>query len=364
MLISQSDGGWEYVRVKNELARGNSIGSVEAKDIAQRSLQIAERLGRPCHIMWFVGCIERDGSSFNIPWYWTEAHKAERNLDRSSYRVITVTDRASLATFEAFEGSRLRQALALRPTDLNLMRDTQFIESVGRAANAAQVPVILSGSTLAHAYYQLRKLDCAVVTPTEKKHARVRRAANLGKLVRDKIPEKIDQRQEMRVTRKIEGNLRKGFLLSKLIEEALEVREASDQSQKIEELADLYEVFRAIAEAEGVALETICQAADQKKGKAGGFEQGLVLLQTAITSGDRAALESDGVGEVLGDQTGEDSAEIPFSFFGFMELDQPRSIQFEQLGIRLDLTLRPDRLELKISRNSEQLEFPIQSESP
>jgi hypothetical protein len=34
MLISRSDGSWEYVRVKNELARGNRIGSREAKDIA------------------------------------------------------------------------------------------------------------------------------------------------------------------------------------------------------------------------------------------------------------------------------------------------------------------------------------------
>ena len=34
MLISRSDGSWEYVRVKNELARGNCIGSTEAKDIA------------------------------------------------------------------------------------------------------------------------------------------------------------------------------------------------------------------------------------------------------------------------------------------------------------------------------------------
>ncbi len=33
MLISRSDGSWEYVRVKNELARGNCIGSTEAKDI-------------------------------------------------------------------------------------------------------------------------------------------------------------------------------------------------------------------------------------------------------------------------------------------------------------------------------------------
>lgn len=363
MLISGDDGGWRYVRVKNELARGNSIGSTEAKDIAARSLSIAERLNRPCHIMWFVGCVDAGGRHFNMPWYWTEAHESERNLDRAAYRVFTVTDRASLARFVAWNGSRTRQALALRPTDLNLMRDNEFIESVGTAAKREQVPIILSGSTLAHAYYQLRKLGCALVTPGEKEHARVRRTATLGKLVRDKIPEKIAQRHELKATRQVSGNLRKGFLISKLFEEALEVREAVEPAQKTEELADLFEVFRAIAKAEGVSLEAIKRAADEKKRKAGGFEEGLVLLQTGIGAADRGALAEleRGVGDVLAEQTADDTAEIPFSFFGFIEIDQPRSVYFERLGIRLDIVLRPDRLEVRVSQGPEQLGLPLQS---
>lgn len=360
MLISSHDGGWEYVRVKNELARGSSIGSVEAKDIALRSAQIAERLGRACHIMWFVGCIGQDGTPFNIPWYWTEAHEAQRNPDRTAYRVFTVSDRPSLDQFIGFTGSRARQAVALRPTDLQLMRDTHFIEAVGRAAGSAQVPVILSGSTLAHAYYQLRKLGCTVVTPSEKEHVRVRRTANLGKLVRDKIPGRIAERQELRVTRRTEGALRKGYLISKLFEEALEVREAAEPAQKVEELADLFEVLRALAKLENVPIEDIRKAADQKKRKAGGFEEGLVLLSTAIGTSDRPAFEADrGLGEVLGGPIGDDTAEIPFSFFGFMELDRPRSMYFDQISVRLDLTLRPDRLEIRLSRGSEQFSLPL-----
>ena len=73
------------------------------------------------------------------------------------------------------------------------------------------------------------------------------RIINFGKLVRDKIPAKIAARQEVEVTRKIPGKLRMGFLISKLFEEALEVREAVEVTQKTEELADLFEVFRAIA---------------------------------------------------------------------------------------------------------------------
>jgi predicted house-cleaning noncanonical NTP pyrophosphatase (MazG superfamily) len=364
MLISRPDGSWEYVRVKNELARGNSIGSTEAKDIAARSTMIAERLGRACHIMWFVGCVETDGTPFNIPWYWNEAHVAERNNDRAAYRVFAISDQASLKRFIALEGPRTRQALALRPTELKLMRDTDFIVAVGTAAKSAEVPIILSGSTLAHAYYQLRKIGCTIVTPTEKEHSRVRRTVNLGKLVRDKIPAKIAARHEVEITRKITGNLRMGFLISKLFEEALEVREAIEPAQKTEELADLFEVFRAIVKAEGVSLEAIRKAADQKKRKSGGFEEGLVLLQTGIAVSDRSSIADleRSIGDVLADQTSDEAAEIPFSFFGFMKLDQPRSVYFEKLKVRLDIILRPDRLELKLVRSAEQLGLPFTGE--
>lgn len=361
MLISRSDGGWEHSRVKNELARGNSIGSTEAKDIAVRSTLIAERLRQPCHVMWFVGCADSDGTTFNMPWYWTDAHVAERNNDRAAYHVLTISDQASLERFLAWEGPRKRQAVALRPTNLDLMRDNNFIKAVGTAAKSADVPIILFGSTLAHAYYQLRKLGCTVVTPSEKDHSRVRRTSNLGKLVRDKIPAKITARHEVGITRKITGNLRMGFLISKLFEEALEVREAVEPSQKTEELADLFEVFRAIAKAEDVSLEAIEKAANKKKRKSGGFEEGLVLLQTGIAVSDRSSIADleRSIGDVLADQNSDDAAEIPFSFFGFMKLDQPRSVYFGRLNIRLDIVLRPDRLELKLVRSAEQLALPF-----
>jgi predicted house-cleaning noncanonical NTP pyrophosphatase (MazG superfamily) len=366
MLISRSDGGWEHARVKNETARSNSIMTIEARDVAARSLAIAERLGRPCHIMWFIGCADPDETTFNLPWYWTETHAAERNIDRAAYRVVTVTDDASLAEFIAWNGLRHRQALSLKPTDLDLMRDTGFINRVGEAAKAAEVPVILSGSTLAHAYYQLRMLGCAVVTPSEKERSRIRRTANLGKLVRDKIPARIAERQELEVTRQIPAGLIKGFLLSKLLEEALEVRSANGPEKKREELADLFEVFRAMAKVEGLALNDIEAEADRKREKAGGFEQGLILLQTGIKAFDRSsAADIDRtVGQVLGEQTSNDTLELPFSFFGFMELDQPRSILFEDFGIRVEISLRPDRIEFRLVRSSEQLGLSFHSPLP
>jgi len=65
-------------REENELARTLSVSQLEAIEIASRTLLIAEKLGKPCHVMWFVGCVDEEGIRFNIPWYWTEAHSTEQ----------------------------------------------------------------------------------------------------------------------------------------------------------------------------------------------------------------------------------------------------------------------------------------------
>jgi hypothetical protein len=93
-------------------------------ELAGRTAAIAERLGKACHIMWFVDCADQNGSQFNIPWYRNEAHDAERNLDRSSYQLLNyqswfisrVTrlgklDRKSANAWVVFEAKVIEQRL-------------------------------------------------------------------------------------------------------------------------------------------------------------------------------------------------------------------------------------------------------------
>ncbi len=361
MVIAGEDGGWKYVRIKNELGRSLSIGRREAIELAVRTAAIAQRLKRACHVMWFVGCVDQDGVQFSVPWYWTEAHEAEKNLDRSNFQVFTIVDPLDLEAFKNRPDSKARYALELMPTDLGLMRDKAFIGAVGATAKDLGVPVILAGSTLAHAYFDLRRKCCTVVTRGEKDHSRIRRNITFGKIVRDKIPGRISQRREAGVTRKVPSGLKKSFLTSKLLEEALEVRNAQTLDEKRLELADLYEVVRALAQTEGVSIEEVVAAADEKKAKVGGFEEGLVLIQTGILGRNRQSIP-DGdrqLTQVLARKLSRSAYELPFTFFGFMELDQPRSLVFEDLGIRLIVTLKSDRIELRASREAEQLELPL-----
>jgi predicted house-cleaning noncanonical NTP pyrophosphatase (MazG superfamily) len=361
MLIARDDGKWENVRVKNELARSLSVGHRDAIDLASRTAEIAKRLGKPCHVMWFVGCMDQDGNSFNIPWYWTEAHDSEKNTDRFNYHVVTITNRLDLGALKRRTGARRKLALKLMPSDQKLIRDMEFIQEVGATSLGLGVPVILAGSPLAHAYFTLRRQGCTVISASEKERSRVRRSAFFGKMVRDKIPSRIDQRKEASVTSEVDDGLKKKFLTGKLLEEALEVRNASNPDEKRMELADLYEVLRALAQAEGISMEEIVAAADKKRAKAGGFDKGLVLFQTGILGQNRESIKDDDklLAHVLLRKSSIDRYEVPFTFFGFRDLDQPLSLVFEDFGIRINVTLKTDRIELHVLREAEQLELPL-----
>ncbi len=361
MLIATDHGGWDYVRIANRFGRSLSIGRREAMDLAKRTSNIAERLGEACHVMWFVGCTSPDGNHFNVPWYWTKAHGAGRNLDRSNYQVVEINTADDLTAFKRRSGSKARFALEVKPNNQELMRDMKFIGEVGKAARDAGVPVILAGSTLAHAYFELTRQGCTVVAKGEKEHSRVRHSSVLGKIVRDKIPSRIAQRKESEVTQKVPANLKRGFLTSKLLEEALEVRNAEFMAEKKVELADLFEVVRALAQTEGFQLSEVVIEADEKRKKAGGFDEGLVLLQTGIFGRDRRGVrDGDQLRtQVLARKVSNDTYELPFTFFGFMEMDQPRSLAFDDFGVRLRVTLKGDKIELVMSRDAEQLELPL-----
>lgn len=379
MLMPGPGGSWKYVRIKNEMARGLCVGRPEALEMAQRTQEIANRLNVAVHVMWFVGCVRPDGSEFSVPWYWTEAHAAERNVDRTTYNTIVIADPGGLANFKRSKPAATRLAIELKPTSLELMRDNIFIAQVGEAAVEAKVPVILAGSTLAHAYFVLRKTGAAVISSGEKDHSRVRRVTTFGKLVRDNIPNRIASRHEAGITQEVPVSLQPAFLTAKLVEEALEVRFAPSIADRQTELADVLEIVRALAQLSGFTLEEVIKAAEVKRQKAGGFEKGLVLVQTGLLARDRDLRDVDqppllqvelanrssrdvDLIPVLGRRDQEGRLEIPFSFFGFADLDVPRSFNFAEFGLRLTVTLKNDRLELSLGREPGQLELPLDTD--
>jgi predicted house-cleaning noncanonical NTP pyrophosphatase (MazG superfamily) len=100
------------------------------------------------------------------------------------------------------------------------------------------------------------------------------------KLVRDKIPDIITAKGEVPITHIVSGEALVAALLEKLAEEVREVAAAENVVHRAEELADLMELIRAIANQSGYSLQDILQIMEQKAEERGGFDKGIILERT------------------------------------------------------------------------------------
>lgn len=101
-----------------------------------------------------------------------------------------------------------------------------------------------------------------------------------NKLVRDNIPDKIASNGEEAITRILDDDEYKIELYKKLLEEADEVISSKDSVETMEELADVLEILKSIAELHGKTIDDILEIADQKRSKRGGFEKRIFLEKT------------------------------------------------------------------------------------
>lgn len=103
-----------------------------------------------------------------------------------------------------------------------------------------------------------------------------------GKLVRDRIPEIIRSTGRSPEVRVLDGEELVEALLSKLEEETCELRAAS-ATQRVEELADIYEVLLALARNFGIDMNGLVRVAEAKRAERGGFDSGLWLVSDGKT---------------------------------------------------------------------------------
>jgi predicted house-cleaning noncanonical NTP pyrophosphatase (MazG superfamily) len=101
------------------------------------------------------------------------------------------------------------------------------------------------------------------------------------KLVRDRIPQMIEADGKFAKIRILDEAEVVPALVSKLNEEAQELRVAEGEDQ-LEELADLHEVFSALRGALGFSEEDVCSAAMRKKTTHGGFDGRIWLEEVAL----------------------------------------------------------------------------------
>lgn len=94
-----------------------------------------------------------------------------------------------------------------------------------------------------------------------------------NKLVRDKMPEIIEENGGIPISRILDDKEYKKCLDEKLIEEVKEYLKDDNE----EELADVYEVFINILKYKGIELKKIEELALEKRLKRGGFDKKIYL---------------------------------------------------------------------------------------
>ena len=99
------------------------------------------------------------------------------------------------------------------------------------------------------------------------------------KLVRDKVPEIIEETGDTPITSILGESEYRRELYRKLQEECNEVFEATSREQLIE-LADVLEVLKAIANLEDKQMSDVIEKAQEKKLTRGGFQKRIFLEKT------------------------------------------------------------------------------------
>lgn len=98
-----------------------------------------------------------------------------------------------------------------------------------------------------------------------------------NKLVRDKIPDIIKSNGETPIIKILDEVEYKKELEKKLYEEYQEVIDARGGNERLEELADMLEVIKALAKLEEKTLDDIISIANKKNEKRGSFEESIFL---------------------------------------------------------------------------------------
>lgn len=287
-VAPDKDGQWVTQILKPPFDWRPSISTSQwVKEIAYETRRITEEVGESLSIMWFVGVPKEVCAKPIFPWHH-EPHdpkkisRAATERTKTPYdetRVIrTYADIDRLAD-EANKDQSSVCRIRIQPIEEELIRDKNTLKKIGELARKLSAVIMLEGGILSHAYYQL--IETKAVVEVMHPFADLEYRQEFNKLVRDKVPSNIERGGELVSKARLAGEPLLRALREKLAEEAFEVLDALDQDSIVSELADVTEVIDAILKMLKVDREELLSRQKEKNEKAGGFNDGIVLLRTS-----------------------------------------------------------------------------------
>jgi predicted house-cleaning noncanonical NTP pyrophosphatase (MazG superfamily) len=255
------------------------------REIAKTTRSVADREEFPVSVMWFIDNDRRATSHQVLPWFHSKsdiggppkAAPRKKLTTARDYKIENREDWQRLSTLVA--AGRHIERVVVAPTDPDLVRDQQFAEELAKLTARNQIVVELAGGVLSHAYYVLgrhgARVECVDLFGADSE------VREFNKLVRDKIPESIQQRGEGAEVVELRGDALVAALKQKIVEEAYEALDARGGDELLGELADVQEVVRALCDALAIPVSQVDEERENKRLKRGGFKRGLMLKKTS-----------------------------------------------------------------------------------
>ncbi len=286
-VAPEKDGRWSTHPLKSPYDWRGTIQKQEwVKEIALESRRIAEEEGTSLSIMWFIGIPTWVCSRPIMPWYH-ETYDPKISSRAPTQRTKTPFDKSMvIRTSEDIEVLRQEaekpcvsvRRVRIQPREEVLLRDKDTLRIIGELTKKIDAVILLEGAVLSHAYYQL--IESNAVVEVLHPFGDFDDKQEFNKLVRDKIPSNIEHRGEVVTKARLSGEFLLRALREKLTEETFEVLDAIDQNSIVDELADVSEVIDGLLLNLGIGRDELKQRQEIKREKAGGFKDGIVLLET------------------------------------------------------------------------------------
>ncbi len=234
--------------------------------------------------MWFVGNHPDATRHHVLPWYHTSFELLEepRAAPRGKYRRSRDLHISDIADWQDLRDRvytpETSERLIVEPLDPTLIRNRTFVTELAEFAKANNITIVLHGGVLSHAFYMLNRrgvrVECVDL------FGQYEEIAEFDKLVRDNVPDVIISRGERAAVVKLRGDALIVALKRKLVEEAFEALDTNSGAALVEELADIVEVVRAVAQALGIGLADIEETRKDKLRKRGALKDGIMLVST------------------------------------------------------------------------------------
>lgn len=355
VLCEQDDGEWTTEPVREALARRRSLSRAEVADMASRTVEIANNSESDVQIMWFVGIPTAYGLGANLPWYMVVPDQPPAERRSHLIRSHTIRSQADLAGLADVEPASTK--IIFEPAGEDI-RNTEFIKRVGEICAERHLPIELRGSILAHGFHLLSDAGADVYSAEPgKKPQELRQRKAYDKLVRDEIPRVISEGGEFVEADKIARSELLPALAGKMVEEVEELVRAPDDVARLDELADVFEVLRAMIVTAGSTSDLVAQRATLKRSKRGGFDQGIILRATQASKDQEKLLfleASDGsprtmrLSELATKSEKGNTASIPITEL-FSEIGHRRFLlKLHNAEVELSIELSGGRLGLRL----------------